>query len=356
MTAPIKTQLAALNQLASALETPVKLMEVCGTHTMAAFQSGLRPALPEKVQLISGPGCPVCVTPIAYVDHAIALARLPRVMIATFGDMIRVPGSQYALETARALGADVRVVYGPADALALAQSHPEKTVVFLGVGFETTVPAVAWTIKEAKQLDVPNFKVLCAHKTMPQAMAALLQDQTIGISGFVCPGHVSVIIGAESYRFLTRDFHIPAVVTGFEPADMVLGIEMLVKQILEHRADVEIEYARTVHFQGNQTALSLMDEVFEPCDAEWRGLGTIARSGLCIKRAYRSFDAAVHYQEVPLPDSHEPAGCLCGAVLRGVTTPPDCPLFKTQCTPRTPVGACMVSGEGTCAAYYKYGL
>ncbi len=356
MTTPVKDHLANLNRLAARLEKPIKLMEVCGTHTMAAFRSGLRSALPDQIRLISGPGCPVCVTPVGYVDHALALAQLPEVIITTFGDMIRVPGSSHALETARAQGADVRVVYAPTDALALAQAHPEKTVVFLGVGFETTVPAVAWTIKEAQHLNVSNFKVLCAHKTMPQAMEALLKDQTIGLNGFVCPGHVSVVIGADSYQFIARDFKIPAVVTGFEPIDMVLGIEMLVKQLLEHRAQVEIQYTRSVDFQGNQAAQQLIHEVFEPADTQWRGLGTIAQSGLAIRAAYSSFDAAAHFHNITVPEPQEPKGCLCGQVLRGVAIPPDCPLYKTRCTPRTPVGACMVSGEGTCAAYYKYGL
>lgn len=328
-------------------------MEVCGTHTMSAFRAGLRSVLPTSVSLLSGPGCPVCVTPNAFVDRAIALARRPGTRVATFGDMIRVPGTESSLEQARAAGASVRVVYSALDALQDARANPGVEVVFLGVGFETTVPGTAWALREARQ-GVANFSVLGAHKTMPHAMAALLRGGDVKVDGFICPGHVSVIIGADAYQFICRDFRIPCVVAGFEGVDMLAGIAMLLRQLVESRAEVEIQYTRTVTREGNAKARAMIDEVFEESDEEWRGLGLIARSGLRIREAFAAHDAARRFRDISVPAPVEPRGCACGDVLRGSKTPNECPLFRKRCTPDHPVGACMVSSEGTCAAYYRY--
>lgn len=330
------------------------LMEVCGTHTMAIYQHGIRGLLPEGIRLISGPGCPVCVTPVDYVDHAVALARHPEVVITTFGDMVRVPGSSSSLQREQAKGASIRIVYSPLDAVALAQKHPDKRVVFLGVGFETTTPTIAGAILKAEQLGLENFFVLTAHKTMPAPMAALTGDPELQVDGYICPAHVSAIIGPEAYQPLVEQFHVPCVVTGFEPIDVLRGVNMLARQILAGEAKVENEYSRVVKPGGNAKAREILYRVFEPCDERWRGIGVIPESGLKIREAYARFDAA---RQIPVaveaPVEHQ--GCLCGEILKGKVRPHDCPLFKTICTPEDPVGACMVSSEGTCAAEYKYG-
>jgi hydrogenase expression/formation protein HypD len=349
----LKRRISAIRELSTRLGRSVKLMEVCGTHTMAAFRSGLRSLLPGNVALLSGPGCPVCVTPNGYLDRALAIAELPDTVVATFGDMVRVPGSRSSLERARAEGAHVRVVYSPLDALEYAKKNGNRRVVFLGVGFETTAPGIAWTIKEAFEQGVKNYLVLSAHKMIPPAMAALL-DGELRIDGFMCPGHVSVVIGASAYRFVAEDHHVPCVVTGFEPLDMVAGVEMLLRQIAAGRAEVEIQYSRSVGWGGNREALAVVEEVLEPCDAEWRGLGTIARSGLRIRPKYSDHDAARLLDGVSIPSPIENPGCICGEILGGMKVPYDCALFARSCTPSSPVGACMVSSEGTCAAYYKY--
>ncbi len=340
--------------LARRADRPLAFMEVCGTHTMAAFRSGLRSVLPPSIRLLSGPGCPVCVTDNAFIDLAIAVANTPGVCVATFGDMVRVPGSVSSLEKARAAGADVRVVYSAADALKMAETEPDRRTVFLGVGFETTAPGTAWTIEEAARRGIANFGVLCAHKTMPEAMAALLAGGELRIDGFLCPGHVSAVIGSKPYEFICRDYGVPCVVAGFEPGDLLEAVAALVRQVCEGRADVEIQYSRSVQPEGNAAALAHLERVFEPCDVPWRGLGTIPGSGLRIREAFRSHDAATWFPEIQVPPSREHPGCICGDVLRGLRTPPDCPLFRRQCTPAAPVGACMVSSEGTCAAYYRY--
>jgi len=349
MRLPIK----GIEDLARQLGRDVKLMEVCGTHTMAAFRSGLRQLLPESVRLVSGPGCPVCVTDPSYIDAAIDLAGHPDVIVATFGDLVRVPGSDSSLEQERAAGASVRIVYSPSDALVLARECPSKKVVFLGVGFETTAPTVAWVIYRAAKDNVTNFSVLCAHKTMPQAMDALLRDQEVKIDGFICPGHVSVITGAQIYGFICERYRIPCVVSGFEPWDILWSIKMLLQQLVDGRAEVENEYSRSVSATGNIAAQQLMNEVFEPCDSDWRGIGTIPGSGLKIRDKYGRFDAA-KVLDVKFPEARVNPLCKCGSVLRGVATPVDCRLFGRACTPARPVGPCMVSNEGVCAAYYKY--
>ena len=330
------------------------LMEVCGTHTMAIYQHGIRALLPAKIRLISGPGCPVCVTPVDYVDHAIALARRPNTLIATFGDMVRVPGSSSSLLREQATGATVRVVYSPLDAVALAERNPGQDVVFLGVGFETTTPTVAGAILEAARRGLDNFFVLGSHKTIPVPMAVLASDPELQVDGYLCPAHVSAIIGANAYQPLVAEQRVPCVVTGFEPLDMLQGILMLARQVVAGEARVENEYSRIVRPEGNVKARELLYRVFEPCAARWRGIGEIPGSGLQIRGEFAAFDAGVQLPvTVETPQEH--AGCLCGDILKGKVRPGDCRLFRTVCTPEDPVGACMVSSEGTCAAEYKYG-
>ncbi len=345
--------LKTVHELAARIKRPLKFMEVCGTHTLSACRSGLRWLLPENISLLAGPGCPVCVTPAAYIDQAIALSRQPGVTIATFGDLLRVPGTS-SLEQERARGARVRVVYSAADALQEAAQHPQQEVVFMGVGFETTAPTVAWTIQEAQAQGWRNYSVLCAHKTMPAAMQALLDSDAVQLDGFLCPGHGSTIIGSRPYAALCRQYAIPCVVAGFEASDMLAAIELLLRQVLAGRAAVEIQYKRGVNASGNPAAQAILSRVFEACPSEWRGLGTIPRSGLRLRRRFRDYDAARRWPELELPPPSRPTGCICGDILRGVRTPPECPLFAQACRPATPLGACMVSSEGACAAYYRY--
>ena len=332
---------------------PLVFMEVCGTHTMSIYQYGLRTLLPPEVRLISGPGCPVCVTPNGYLDRAIALSRLPDLIVATFGDMLRVPGSSSSLMLERARGGDVRIVYSPLDAVQLAADNPDKRVVFLGVGFETTAPTVAGSILAARDRGVGNYFVLASHKTMPQPMAILSADPELAVDGYLCPAHVSAIIGADAYRFLSEEYRVPCVVTGFEPADVMQGVEMLARQALAGESRVEIQYARVVRREGNTRALAIMGEVFTPFDAGWRGIGVLPGSGLRIAEPYRAFDAEFAIPVV-VEEPKEHPGCLCGEILKGKVAPFDCPLFGSGCTPESPIGACMVSSEGTCAAAYKY--
>jgi len=332
---------------------PARFMEICGTHTVAIFKYGIRDVLPEHITLISGPGCPVCVTAASDIDKALKLAQIPGVIVVTFGDMIRVPGSKSSLQNEKGLGADVRMVYSTMDALEVARQNPEKKVVFLGVGFETTAPTIAAAVVAAEVEGIKNFSVLSSHKLLPPAMDALLSGGELDVSGFICPGHVSTIIGTASYELVAANYHTPCVVVGFEPLDILQGISMLVSQIEAGDARVEIQYRRAVAPEGNPNALKTMFRVFEPCDAPWRGLGVIPKSGLALREAYRNFDADALF-DLKVPDSPEPPGCKCGDILRGVMTPKECKLFQTVCTPENPIGPCMVSSEGTCAAYYKY--
>ena len=343
-----------IKKLAAGRERPMTFMEVCGTHTMAIYQFGIRSLLPSEVRLISGPGCPVCVTPNGYIDRAIAYSRLPETIIATFGDMVRVPGSTSSLMEERARGADIRIVYSPLDAVTLAEKNPEKRVIFIGVGFETTAPAIAGSILAAAAKGVANFLVLAAHKTIPIPMEILSSDPELSIDGYICPAHVSAIIGADAYRPLTGESGVPCVVTGFEPTDVMQGVEMLVRQVVEGRSCVEIQYGRVVKWEGNRKAQAVLAEVFRVCDSEWRGIGVIPGSGLEISDKYAAFDVE-KCVPVTVEEPREHEGCRCGDVLKGKTSPFDCPLFGTACSPEAPVGACMVSSEGTCAAAYKYG-
>jgi len=343
-----------IRTMAERLTAPVNFMEVCGTHTMSIYQYGIRTLLPENVRLVSGPGCPVCVTPIGYIDKAIACTTDPRNIVVTFGDMLRVPGSYSSLMEKRAGGADIRIVYSPLDAVSLAKNNPERRVVFLGVGFETTAPTIAASILEAARLKLTNYCVLVSHKTMTAAMEILSGDPELNIKGYLCPPHVSTVIGAAAYRPLAEKYHIPCVVTGFEPADVMQGIEMLLAQRLRGTSRVEIQYSRAVSWEGNPKAQAILHQLFEPCDAVWRGLGVLPGSGLTIRAEYAEFDAE-RVLALEVPEAAENPACLCGEVLKGKITPFDCPLFSGVCTPESPIGACMVSSEGTCAAAYKYG-
>jgi hydrogenase expression/formation protein HypD len=332
---------------------PARFMEICGTHTVAIFKHGIREVVPDNIDLISGPGCPVCVTATRDIDKAIKLARIPDVIVTTFGDMVRVPGSESSLQKEKGRGADVRMVYSTMDSLQIAQHNPDKEVVFLGVGFETTAPTIAAAVLAAEAQGTENFSVLSSHKLLPPAMDALLSGEDLDVSGFMCPGHVSTIIGTAAYEAVAAQYHTPCVVMGFEPLDILQGVYMLVSQIEEGEARVEIQYRRAVAPEGNRNALKTMNRVFEPCDAPWRGLGVIPKSGLSFRDSYRAFDAEALF-DLNVPDSPEPPGCKCGDILRGVKKPVECKLFRNFCTPENPVGPCMVSSEGTCAAYYKY--
>lgn len=342
-----------VRRIHAAAVRPMKLMEVCGTHTMAIAKNGIRGLMPDPITLLSGPGCPVCVTGNADIDLAIQLARQPDVVLTTFGDMMKVPGSYSSLAREKADGRDVRVVYSPLDALELAEREPGREVVFLGVGFETTVPTIAITIQQAAKRDVRNFSVLSLHKTVPLALEALVNDPLVEIDGFILPGHVSVVIGTRPYELLATRYGVPGVITGFEPIDVLQGIMMLAEQLRDGRAEIEVAYTRVVAPEGNPHAIEAMAEVFEPCDAEWRGLGVIPGTGLAIRESYAAFDATRRFSVRP-PETREPKGCQCGDVLRGTVLPYECRLFGRACTPEHPVGPCMVSSEGSCAAYYRY--
>ncbi len=332
---------------------PIRLMEVCGTHTVSIFRHGIRQVLPTNIQLISGPGCPVCVTATEEIDRAIKLARHPEVMVTTFGDLVRVPGSHSSLQQERAEGADVRMVYSSFDALKLAQENPDKKVVFLAIGFETTAPTIAAAVLEALRTGLKNFYILSAHKLLPPALTALLDSGDLNIQGFIYPGHVTTVIGTSAYEAVAQKYHLPGVVCGFEPVDILETILLLVQQLESDEVRVEIQYKRGAAAEGNPKALAVLNRVFIPCDAPWRGLGLIPESGLTLRAEYRAFAAEDHF-DLQVPPAQDHPGCACGEVLRGIKTPPDCRLFRTVCRPDSPIGPCMVSTEGTCAAYYKY--
>jgi hydrogenase expression/formation protein HypD len=341
---------AAISEAAS---KPMKIMEVCGTHTVAIARYGLRALMPDNITLISGPGCPVCVTANRDIDLAIEIGRQPGVTLATFGDMVKVPGSRSSLAREKADGRDIRVVYSPLDAVELARTDADLQVVLLGVGFETTAPTVAAAVKTAARLGLANFSVLSMHKTVPLALEALVNDPQVAVDGFIMPGHVSTIIGPEPYAPLAERYHVPGVIAGFEPVDVLMGVLMLARQISDGRAEIEIAYKRGVKPGGNPTARALMSEVFTASDAEWRGIGLIPGTGLALRDEFATFDAARRFDVTPEPPKEIP-GCQCGDVLRGVLLPYQCRLFAKGCTPEHPIGPCMVSSEGSCAAYYRY--
>ena len=343
-----------LHKLESELDDGLRFMEVCGTHTVAIFQSGLRSLLPKNIVHLSGPGCPVCVTHESEVNAFLDLAGREGVILATFGDLMRVPGDKGRnLKKAIAEGSRIKVVYSPFDTLKLAQEHPDDLVVFIGVGFETTAPTIAGTMLMARQQGIQNLRVLCFHKTVPTALDALLHDQAINLDCFILPGHVSAIIGVEPYQFIAGKYGKSAVVTGFEPVDILQSLIWMVEWRKRGEARVSNNYTRVVSDKGNPKAMEIMYQVFEPCDALWRGLGLIPGSGLEIRPEWGEFDAKKEFGIV-IEDAPPLKGCKCGDILKGVKQPPDCPLFGKACTPANPVGPCMVSTEGSCAAYYKY--
>jgi len=331
-----------------------RLMEFCGGHTVAIFKHGLRQLLPSNIEMLSGPGCPVCVTSAADLDKAIALGKIPGVIITSFGDMVRVPGSRSSLQQARAEGADVRIVYSAQDALAIAKENPDKKVVFIGIGFETTAPTIAASVLQAERENIKNYYVFSLHKVTPPITKAILELGEVRLNGIICPGHVSAIIGSHAWNFLPRDYHIACAVSGFEPIDILMAVVSLVEQIENGEPKVEVPYSRGVRPEGNVTALKLMDTVFETGEADWRGVGKVPASGLRFRKQYERFDAAKNFA-IKISPAKEPKGCICGAVLRGVSTPENCNLFRTVCTPEHPVGPCMVSSEGSCATYYEFG-
>ncbi len=343
----------AIKELMVSIGRPVKLMEVCGTHTVAIFRHGIRDLLPKEIRLLSGPGCPVCVTSIKDVDTVIEIARHNDSIVTTFGDMMRVPGDRQSLFQAKAEGGDIRIMYSPLDALKLAKKTPDRNVVFFATGFETTSPLVAGTIAEAESTDIRNFFIYSVHKTVPPALNALLSASEVQIDGFILPGHVSTIIGLKPYAFLATDYHKPSVVTGFDAMDILNGVLMLLRQIAGNKAAVENEYTKVVKEEGNPRAVALLYDFFEADDAYWRGIGVLPGSGLKLKDKYAHRDIMKKYF-ISVPDGQEPKACSCGDVLKGIKIPTDCALFGKACTPDKPVGACMVSTEGSCAAYYKY--
>jgi len=329
-------------------------MEFCGGHTVTIFRYGIRQVLPKTIDMVSGPGCPICVTATSDLDKAIALAQIPGVIIATFGDMLKVPGSHSSLQEVKADGAEVHTVYSTMDALKLAEENLTKSVVFLGIGFETTAPTIAASVLQAQDKKITNYYVLSLHKLCPPVIKAILDSGEVKLDGLICPGHVSAIIGSNPWEFIARDYGIPCVVSGFEPLDILQCVDMLVAQVENGESKVEIAYRRGVRPEGNQLALRLMEQVFEPCSAKWRGVGEVPNSGLKLRQEYQPFDAELAFDVTPSP-TYEPKGCICGDILRGVKTPADCQLFGKACTPQYPVGPCMVSSEGACSAYYLYG-
>jgi len=341
-----------IDQIHLTVKTPLRLMEVCGGHTMAIRKFGIPSLLPDSISLLSGPGCPVCVTGTLYIDRAIFLSQQTDMMVCTFGDLLRVPGSNGSLEKSKTEGMNIRLVLSALDALALARQNPQKKVVFLGIGFETTAPATAATILQAKQHNVKNFFVLSAHKLMPPAMEAIITEG-IPIKGYICPGHVTTITGTSMYKRIVEDFGIGCVVSGFEPLDLLYSILLLVRQHQSGRAQIEIQYSRAVKPEGNKKALAMIEEVFEPVDDWWRGLGILKAGGLKPKNKYCSFDASEVF-DLPKHTKAEPEACICGDILKGLKTPNDCKLYGNQCIPEKPVGACMVSSEGSCQTHYHY--
>lgn len=333
----------------------LKIMEVCGGHTHAIFKYGIEEILPDNIELIHGPGCPVCVMPKGRVDDAIALCQNQQIIFTTFGDAMRVPGSKTSLLQAKAEGADIRMVYSPLDSLKIAKENPEKEIVFFGLGFETTAPSTAFTILQAAAENIRNFSLFSNHVLVIPALEALLANPDLQLDGFVGPGHVSMVIGTDPYEFIPERYHKPIVISGFEPLDIFQSIWMLLKQIEENRCEVENQYNRLVEKGGNQNAIQAMNQVFTVREKfEWRGLGEIPNSGLKIRPEYAQFDAEAKFiiPNLKVPD-HK--ACQCGEILKGVLKPWECKVFGTACTPETPIGTCMVSSEGACAAYYKYG-
>jgi hydrogenase expression/formation protein HypD len=346
---------ALIKTMPQARARPLQIMEVCGGHTHTIFRYGIQQLLPEEVEFVHGPGCPVCVLPMGRVDDCVALAQRPEVIFTTFGDAMRVPGSKLSLLRAKAEGADVRMVYSPLDALKLAQANPSREVIFFGLGFETTMPSTAMTILQAQAMGLKNFSLFCNHITIIPTIKAILDSPDLHLDGFLGPGHVSMVIGTRPYQFIARDYGKPIVAAGFEPLDILQSVWMVLKQIAEGRAEVENQYGRVVPENGNAAALAAVQEVFELREFfEWRGLGSIDHSGVRVRAKYAAFDAE---QKFPVPNLKiaDPKSCQCGEVLKGVIKPQQCKVFGSACTPETPLGSLMVSSEGACAAHYNYG-
>ncbi|MGK7950681.1 MAG: hydrogenase formation protein HypD [Xenococcaceae cyanobacterium] len=343
------------SRIAPTPEKPLKIMEICGGHTHSIFKYGIEAALPDTIELIHGPGCPVCVMPRGRLDDAIALAEQPNIIFTTFGDAMRVPGSKKSLLQAKAEGADVRMVYSPLDALPIAKENPDKEVVFFGIGFETTAPSTALTILQAEAEGINNFSIFANHVLVVPALEALLNNPDLQLDGFVGPGHVSTIIGTKPYAIIAEKYHKPLVVSGFEPLDILQSIVMVLQQLADGRCEVENQYTRLVESEGNKVALDAINKVFTVREEfEWRGLGNISQSGLKINENYANFDAEAKFT-LPNRQVADAAACQCGEILKGVLKPWQCKVFGTACTPENPIGTCMVSSEGACAAYYKYG-
>ncbi|RCJ29080.1 hydrogenase formation protein HypD [Nostoc minutum NIES-26] len=342
-------------KLSHQLEKPIKIMEVCGGHTHSIFKYGIEEILPEAIELIHGPGCPVCVMPKGRLDDAIAISQNHNVILATFGDTMRVPGSKTSLLQAKAQGADIRMVYSPLDSLQIAKDNPNKEIVFFALGFETTAPSTAFTIVQAAAEKIHNFSMFCNHVLVIPALQALLNNPDLQLDGFVGPGHVSMVIGTNPYEFISQQYHKPIVISGFEPLDILQSVWMLLQQLVENRCQVENQYNRLVQKAGNQVAINAMSKVFIVRENfDWRGLGDIPFSGLKIHPEYAKFDAELKFT-IPNRKVADHKACQCGEILKGVLKPWQCKVFGTACTPETPIGTCMVSSEGACAAYYKYG-
>jgi hydrogenase expression/formation protein HypD len=351
----VKGLIAAIVKRAEKIGKEITLMDICGTHTHVIGRFGIKKLLPEHIRLVSGPGCPVCVTSIHDVDKALYLAGMKNTIFATFGDMLRVPGAGRAsLQKSRAAGADVRVIASTTDCIDIAEKNTAKEVVMMGIGFETTAPMVASVVDLCRKKGIKNFSVFSVHKVVPPALKALIEDPSLNIDGFICPGHVSTIIGLSPYNVIAEAGRA-AVITGFEPVDVLEGILMILGQLVEGKREVAIQYARGVKPQGNPRARDIINRVFCTGDADWRGLGRIPASGLFLRDDFKAFDALEKF-DIPPIHSIEIKGCSCGDVLKGVMLPGQCSLFRKTCTPTNPIGPCMVSSEGTCAAYYKYHL
>jgi hydrogenase expression/formation protein HypD len=334
---------------------PIKIMEICGGHTHVIFKHGLTDILPPQIALIHGPGCPVCVTPLERVDLAIEMARRKEVILATFADMIRVPGSESSLQAEQARGADVRMVYSSLDALDIARRNPSREVVFFAIGFETTAPTNAMAVLLAREQGLKNFSIFSNHVTVPAAVKAILESPDVMLDAFIGPGHVSLVTGSRIYDFIAKDYGKPVVVAGFEPLDILQSIAMILRQRKEGRAEVETQYSRAVTWEGNPKAQATIHTVLEACDIRWRGLGIIPGSGLGLRKTFSDYDAMARLRMVELPHRSDPRACQCGDILRGAKQPSECKVFGTACTPETPIGACMVSSEGACAAHYQFG-
>ncbi|MEN8494431.1 hydrogenase formation protein HypD [Dehalococcoides sp. THU3] len=334
---------------------PARFMEFCGGHTVAIFRYGIRQLLPTHIEMLSGPGCPVCVTSTADLDKVIALSRLPGVIICSFGDLLRVPSSRQSLLEVRAEGADVRIVYSTMDALEIARQNPLKKVIFVGIGFETTAPTIAASVIQARNQGLANYYVISLHKITPPVMRAILDAGETRLSGIICPGHVSSITGSNAWEFIPREYRLACAVSGFESLDILYCVKSLVDQVEDATPRLDVSYSRAVKPEGNTAALKIMDEVFDICPANWRGIGILPQSGLCLRPEFAAFDAEKNFEIKLSEPSRETPGCLCGEIIKGTRTPLECKLFSKVCTPENPVGPCMVSSEGTCAAYYHYG-